>query len=189
MQTIRKSFWAVLPFIAACTGVEVKTNYDASTNFSHYKTYFWATTPTTKNPIMADQIVAEIDAQLYAKGWRKTKEGNADAAIAAHVTMEKYEKGTNNLYDNIEPSGLYNSAGQGAWTSSTDMSASSVSYDTGGPLIVEIFDAKTKKEIWQGTAKGTATSDDPENVKEVNEAIQKMFLAFPPSRTGGAPPR
>ncbi len=188
MQIIKRLFWMALPFIAACSGVEVHTDYDAAADFSRYKTYYWAKKPATpRNPIMADRIVAEIDGQLYAKGWRKAPEGQADAALASHVTSQERER-VDTVYNNTGPGGWYGWSGYGAWAGA-GMATSTVTYYTVGTLIVDIFDAKSKKGIWHGTAEGTVTSDYPEMTKKVNEAIQKMFLAFPPFRAAGNPPR
>ncbi len=187
MQTLKKLFWTVLPFIAACSGVDVQTDYDAAADFSRYKTYYWAKTPTTRNPIMAGRIVADIDGQLYAKGWRKAPEGQADAAVAAHVTTRENER-IDTVYNNMGPGGWYGYGWYGPWVGG-GMSTTLVTHYTIGTLIVDIFDAKSKKGIWHGTAEGTVTADNLDNQKKLNEAIQKMFQAFPPSGVSGAPMR
>jgi hypothetical protein len=49
-----------------------------------------------------------------------------------------------------------------------------------GTLVVDMFDAKTKNQIWRGSADGTL-SDKPEKViKKLDDAVQKMFQHFPP---------
>ena len=179
MRAVKIFCWAVLPFIAACSTVEVHTDYDAAVDFSHYKTYFWAKTPTTRNPLMADRIVAEIDGQLFAKGWRKVAEPQADAAIAAHVTTKEQEQ-INTMYNNVGPGGWYGPGFAGGWAGA-GVSTSTVSYFTIGTLLVDILDAKTKKGLWHATAEGTVSDDPQKNQKSVADGVAKMFQNFPPS--------
>ena len=187
MQTIRKMFWAVLPFIAACSGVDVHTDYDPAVDFSRYKTYQWAKTPTTVNPLNAGRIVAELDDQLYARGWRKVADGQGDASIAAHVTTREQER-IDTMYNNMGP-GWYGPGYGGAGWAGAGMSTSTVTYFTIGTLIVDIFDTKSRKAIWHGTAEGTVTNDPLENQKKIAEAIGEMFKKFPASGSVGNPPR
>jgi hypothetical protein len=185
MRTYRMFTWAVLPFVAACSSVDVHTDYDASVNFSSFKTYFWSKTPTTTNPLMASRIVAEIDGQLYDRGWRKVPEAQADAIIAAHVTSQEREQ-INTMYNNVGPGGWYGPGFAGGWAGS-GVSTSTVSYFTVGTLLVDILDAKTKKGIWHGTAEGTISDDPEQNQKQIAEAATKLFQNFPPRIAAGKP--
>jgi len=186
MRAIRSLFWAALPFVAACSGVDVHSDYDAAADFSRYKTYYWAKTPTTpQNPLMAERIVDEIDGQLNLKGWRKVAEGQADAAIAAHVTTREKEQ-IDTMYSGMGPGwgygygyGGYGPGGMGGF-GGTGMATSTVNYYTIGSLIVDIFDAKSKKAIWHATGEGTVTTDSQENAKKVSAAAGQMFKNFPP---------
>ncbi len=185
MKIFRTLCWTALPFIAACSGVETHTDYNTATDFSRYKTYYWAKTPTTRNPIMADRIVADIDNRLAAKGWRKAAEGEADAAIAAHVTAHEQER-IDTMYNNMGPGGWYGYGGYG-WAGA-GMATSTVTYYTVGTLIVDIFDAKTKKAIWHATSESTVPDDPAEGQKKIDEAAQQMFKDFPPLRATANPP-
>ena len=189
MRTVRKLMWAVLPFVAACSNIEVHTDYDGAADFSRYKTYYWAKTPTTNNPLMAGRLVAEIDNQLYAKGWKKVVEEQADAAIAAHVTAREQER-IDTMYNNMGP-GWYGPAGGygGMGWAGTGMSTSTVTYYTVGTLIVDVLDAKTHKAIWHGTAEGTVDDDAQAMQKKGSEAVQKLFQGFPPFQATSNPPR
>ena len=181
MRVVKTFCWAVMPLIAACSAIEVHTDYDAAVDFSHYKTYFWSKTPTTKNPLMADRIVAEIDGQLFAKGWRKVPETQADAIIAAHVTTQEHEQ-INTMYNNVGPGGWYGPGFAGGWAGGgAGVSTSTVSYFTVGTLLIDILDAKTKKGIWHATAQDTVTDDSQETQKTIGDGVAQMFAKFPPA--------
>jgi hypothetical protein len=49
-----------------------------------------------------------------------------------------------------------------------------------GTLIVDLFDAKTQRPLWRGTATGTVSNDPQTNVERIQEGVQKLFLEFPP---------
>jgi len=186
MRTLRTLVWAALPFVAACSGIDTHTDYDAGTDFSRYKTYYWAKTPgPLPNPLMADRIVAEIDGQLYLKGWRKVAEGQGDAALASHVTSKEKEQ-IDTMYSGMGP-GWYG-RGMGTGWAGSGMATTTVNYYTVGTLFVDIFDAKTKKAIWHATAEGTVSNDSQENAKKVSEAATQMFKNFPPQGLAGKPP-
>ena len=172
MRTNRICVLAVLSFIAACAGMDVNTDYDAAVDFLRYKTYFWSQTPKTTNPLMADRIVAEVDAQLRSKGWRRVTEGQGDAAVAAQVTSHEHER--------ISPAGPGWSGPSWYGWGVAGGSTATVSYYTVGTLIVDIFDAKSKKAIWHSMAEGSGSESPPENQAKITEAVVQMFQKFPP---------
>lgn len=187
MQNRLKLLWATLPLLAACSGVQVHTDFDPAAHFSRYKTYYWAKTPTTpNNPLMANRIVDQIDGQLAAKGWQKTAEGQADVALASHVTTREQEQ-VDTMYNNMGP-GWYG-PGMAGWGGNfayggMGVATTTVSTHTIGTLFLDMLDAKNHKAVWHGTAEGTVTNDASDNEKKVSEALAKMFKNFPPQALG-----
>lgn len=179
MQPFRKLVWAALPFIAACSSVDVRTDYDHGLDFSRYSTYFWKSLPETPNPLMKDRIVAAVDRQLRSKGWRKVAEEHADTAIVAQVTSHRDQR-VNTYYGNRGP-GWYG-PGVGMW-GGAGMATSTVSSYTVGTLVIDLFDVKAKKAIWRGTASGIVSDNPEENRKALDEGVREMFAKFPPLRT------
>lgn len=181
----RKLFWAILPWLAACSSLEVHTDYDGAVDFSRYQSYYWVRMPETRNPLMADRIVAEIDGQLAAKGWKKAAEAQADAAVIAHVTAREQER-IDTLYNGMGP-GWYGPRRGGAWVGTGGYATSTVSYYTVGTLIVDLADARTHAAIWHGMAEGTVDNDPVELQKKIREAAQKLFQGFPPVQAASRP--
>ena len=60
---------AVLPNSA--NAQKVTTDFDPQTDFSQFHTYTWGEGRAARNPLVAQRIVAGIEAQLSAKGLRK----------------------------------------------------------------------------------------------------------------------
>jgi hypothetical protein len=49
-----------------------------------------------------------------------------------------------------------------------------------GSAVVDIFDAKTKKLVFRGTAKDELSDKPEKNEKKIEKATEKMFKDFPP---------
>jgi len=49
------------------------------------------------------------------------------------------------------------------------------------PLVVDLFDASTKKLIWRGSASDTLSDKSDKNIKTLDKGVQKMFDHFPPT--------
>jgi len=160
--------------LAACANTpSVKADFDPATKFESYRTYTWLATPTGGSPLTMQRIVEGVDARLQAKGWRLAP--NGDVRIAANVTAREKQDYTT----------YYNGMGYGwGWgPMSPGMATTTVYTYQVGTLVVDMFDAASKRAVWRGTADGIL-SDSPEKRAEMLQAsLDKMFADFPP---GGA---
>jgi hypothetical protein len=50
-----------------------------------------------------------------------------------------------------------------------------------GTLIVDLYDAKTKKMVWRGVATDTVSDQTSKNTEHIDKAIGKMFEKYPPA--------
>lgn len=159
---------AVAMMLAACASTpDVQTDFDPAAQFSRYHTYTWAPTPEFGAPLMQQRITAAIDAKLRAMGWTPAPAPNADAVIAAHVvTRERLSIDT------------FNSGGWGGWGPPGHGSASVRSHMV-GTLVLDIFDARTKRAVWRGTASGALPKTSDKAAANTQEAIDRMFSNFP----------
>ncbi len=152
---------------------EVSTDFDPSTNFAAMRTYYWEKSdPVAGDDITNDRIVAAVNQWLMAKGWSEAPKGQADVAIAAHVATMPQQR-----LDTFYPSG-WGGWGWGGWGG---MATTEVTTYLKGTLIIDMFDAKTHKLIWRGTATDTISDNQEKNEHHIQKAIQKMFeKKFPP---------
>jgi len=154
-----------------------KVNVDSgkATNFSGYHTYIWAQGTPAKNPLFADRITQEIDAQLAAKGLKKVdNKETADLVVLYHASTD-----TNTQLSTID-TGMYG-AGWGRWGyGGMGSSTTYVDKILVGQLIVDIGDVKNKKYIWRGTASGTLPSKPQKGHELISKAVTKMFKKYPP---------
>jgi hypothetical protein len=159
----------VLLFSTAVFGQQVKTDYDRAADFGQYKTYSWEKVQT-QDALWVDRIKSAVNATLSAKGWTEVPSGGDVAVVAMEVTQNHRTLNT-----------FYNGFG-GGWRWGGGFGDATTTVDTYkvGTLIVDLFDAKTKKLIWRGSASDTLSSKSDKNIENLDKGVQKMFDHFPP---------
>ena len=165
----RLAFAAAAMMLAACASTpDVQTDFDPAAQFSQYRTYAWGAAPEFGAPLMQQRITASIDAKLGAMGWTPAPAATADVVIAAHViTREQLSIDT-----------FHSGGGWGGWGPPGHGSAHIRSY-TVGTLVLDIFDAKTKRAVWRGTASGALPKTTDQATARTQQAIDRMFANFP----------
>jgi hypothetical protein len=154
-------------------GQQVKTDYDRSTDFNQYKTYSWERVQTP-DALWVDRIKSAVNADLAAKGWTEASSGGDVAIVAIEATQN--QRTLNTFYDGF--------GGGWRWGGGFGNATTTVDNYKVGTLIVDLFDAKTKKLIWRGSASDTLSSKSDKNIKNLDKGAQKMFNHFPPESKG-----
>lgn len=163
----------MLVFTNAMFGQEVKTDYDRGTNFAQYKTYSWERVQT-QDPLWVDRIKSAVDADLAAKSWTEVASGGDIAIVANEVTQN--HRTLNTFYDGF--------GGGWRWGGGFGDATTTVDNYKVGTLVVDLFDANTKKLIWRGSASDTLSDKSDKNIKNLDKGVQKMFEHFPPESKG-----
>jgi hypothetical protein len=156
----------------AALAQKVSTDYDRAANFSQYKTFKWIKEPKTSDPLMRQRIIEEVNGALQSKGLQLVSgTDTADVAVAAHVATQ-HERSLDTFYNGFGGGWRWG----GGFGSATTM-VNTYEVDT---LVVDLFDAKTKKAIWRGMSTKTVSSKPANNAKNLNKGVEKMFEHFPP---------
>src|SRR5882672_5539318 len=158
----------VLLAATASFAQQVKTDYDRSADFHQYKTYSWEKVQT-QDPLMVDRIKTAVNAALTAKGWTPVESGG-DVAVVA-IEMTKTNRTLNTFYDSFG-GGWRWGGGFGEATTTTN------TYKV-GTLVVDLFDANTKKLIWRGSSSDTLSNKSDKNIRNLDKEAEKMFDHFP----------
>ena len=170
--------WSLL--ILACVALiatsvnaqKVTTDFDPQTDFSQYHSYTWGEGRAARNPLIAQRIVAGIEAQLAAKGLHKATGSEAVDLVVVYQTATDTQTQIN----------TYNSGAWGGWYwgMGGGYTQTSVKKIPVGQLIVDLADVNKRRFVWRGTASSTI-SDKPEKVnKMLDKALAKMFENYPP---------
>jgi hypothetical protein len=174
-RTILTSIGALLLFTAVSSAQQVKTDYDRSANFSQYKTYSWEKVQT-QDPLWVDRIKAAVNATLQEKGLTPVDSGG-DIAIVA-MEMTRNQQTLNTFYDGFGGGWGWRRFGGGGFG---DATTTTKNYKV-GTLVVDLFDANSKKLIWRGSASDTLSDKSDKNIKELDKGVEKMFDHFPPGQ-------
>ena len=154
-------------------------DYDKSANFSAFKTYAFKDGTKVGQPLIDDRIVAAIEAELAAKGFRKD-DANPDVFVVYHTTFDKqkdistYRSGYGGGY------GAYGWGWGGGWAGGT--TTTQVRDILMGTLVIDIADAKKGQLAWRGMGvKEVNVQAKPEKRdKSINEATKKILKNYPP---------
>ena len=155
---------------------DVKNDWDKTYDFSQMKTFAVKIGTGWGNELGEARAVKDIGEALTERGWKAAPEASADALVVIHGATEK-KRSLNTFYDGWGGYGYY--GGFGGYTSGG--STTTVSEWVVGTLVVDIFDAKTKKVIFRGTATDELSKDPKKTEKKMNKAATKMFKDFPPA--------
>lgn len=154
---------------ALAVAQDVKYNYVPGTDFSKYKTYKWVEIRGGAHPdqMISDQIKQAVDSQLVAKGLTKTDSDQADLYVDYQMAVNQEKQWDAMGYGGVR----YNRMGT--------MTSSTINI---GTLVVDMYDAATKKQVWRGDATKTLNpSKDPQkNQERLQKAVAKLLKNYPP---------
>jgi len=160
-------------FAGTASAQQVKTDYDRSANFGHYKTYSWEQVKT-KDALDVDRVKSAVNAALAAKGWSQVDSGGDVSIIAIETTQN--QQTLNTFYDGFGGGWGWRRFGGGGFGEAT---TTTETYKV-GTLVVDLFDAKTKQLLWRGSSSDTLSNNSNKNIKNLDKGVEKMFKKFPP---------
>jgi hypothetical protein len=160
-------------FAGRTSAQQVKTDYDRSANFGQYKTYSWEHVKT-QDPLYVDRIKNSVNAALAARGWTQVDSGGDVSIVAMEITRN--QQTLNTFYDGFGGGWGWRRFGGGGFGEAT---TTTETYKV-GTLVVDLFDAKTKKLLWRGTSIDTLSNNSDKNIKNLDKGVEKLFKHFPP---------
>ncbi|HWY06290.1 MAG TPA: DUF4136 domain-containing protein [Candidatus Acidoferrales bacterium] len=174
LQRIGVALIGVLFLLAGRSAAQqVKTDYDRGADFAQYKTYSWEHVKT-KDPLLVDRITNAVNSALAARGWTQVESGG-DVSIVA-IQMTSNQETLNTFYNGFGGGWGWRRFGGGGFGEAT---TTTETYKV-GTLVVDLFDAKTKKLLWRGSSSDTLSDKSDKNIKNLDKGVEKMFRQFPP---------
>jgi uncharacterized protein DUF4136 len=147
----------------------VNTDADPAAPFGQYNTYAWTAGTPSPDAVTERRIHAAVEAQFSGKVIRlAAPDETPDIYVATHV-LTKQQKDF-----------VANGFGRAALGGSAAIDAKN--YAT-GTLVVDVYDAKTHKMVWRGTAAGTGSDKPSKNSDRIDKALAEMFHRYPSSLT------
>ena len=157
--------------LATSFAQQVQTDFDHRADFSQYKTYSWEQIKPA-NSLWTSRIKNAVDNQLTEKGWTLVDQ-SADVAIMAIETTQT-QRTLDTFYDGF--GGGWGWRGFGGFG---DATTTEHDYKE-GTLVVDMYDAKSKKLIWRGSTEDSLSDKAAKNERNLDKGLAKMFKAFPP---------
>lgn len=168
----------VLSILSSCSTVKFYADYNEDTNFKEYKTYtkiIWNTeNDSVVNSITKGKVLSAITRELSSRNISESKL-NGDISVSINF-IRKDKIGTSSYTDY---GGYY---GYGYYRPMGYSTTTYYNYTyTEGAIVIDVFDEKSKKLIWQGTAKQSFNTDESPDLttEKINYVIQKIFLKYP----------
>ncbi len=185
----------MVAFIAACSGVQVYSDYDKGVPFATYKTYAWMQRPDSiqdlfyRNELVDNSIKRYTSQELQARGLM-VDSTQPDVLIEYHsAVQDKLQNVTTPVYANpypfygYAPYGYpYNPYGYyygGPYV--VGYNTQQIPY-TQGTLIIDIIDRKTNHLIWRGWSVGVLTDEQALEAELPND-IHRIFKKYPVKTT------
>jgi hypothetical protein len=168
-RAVFASAGALLFSAVASFAQQVKTDYDRSADFNQYKTYSWENVQT-QDPLWVDRIKEAVNTALTSKGWTMVESGGDVSVLAMEMTQN--HRTLNTYYDGF--------GGGWRWGGGMGTATTTVDNYKVGTLVVDLFDAKTKKLLWRGSSSDTLSDKSDKNIKNLEKGAEKMFEHFPP---------
>lgn len=165
------ALFSLLILLGSCQTVEYISDYNKSTDFTPYKSYnFMQWNPKNDqylSGIDKQRIISATENEMKRLGF--TKSNNPDVMISVNIIIE--ERTGTHAYTTYMGD-YYSPFGYGVTT------YQDYTYLV-GTLLVDMFDEKSKQQIWQGGAIGEVEENSDTKEEEVNRIVNRIFKKYP----------
>ncbi len=169
-RTVRTALFG-LGVVACGGGMQFDADFDPATDFSKYRTFFWAVDqretgdPRLDNPVLDARIRSAVDQQLTATGLTKVEGRSGDLGVRYHAVLQ-----------DLVRTDTFDDAYAGVFRQETV----STPY-TEGTLVLDLYDGATTELVWRGSAQAEVNqNNDPRRQSErINEAVRQMLEQYP----------
>lgn len=185
-----KAIFRILPLllfaamISACSSIKVTTDYDKTVDFTQLKTfeyYGWAAeSDKILNQLEKDRIEKAFGDEFRKRGLEYVEEGGDMVVVLFIMTEDKTQY--NSTSTSMGYGGFYGygpgwgwGPGHGAMVTTT---TSEYNY-TVGTLVVDIYDSKAEKLIWESIGTGTINENPQKREKSIPKAAALIMAPYP----------
>jgi len=153
---------------------KVSVDWDRDANFESFKSFAWVDGPPTplegNHPMVHSLIKNSIEYWMTSGGMVEDTE-NPDLNVTYHTGGKESYQFMTTAYGYSYPVGWGYMGG--TYTGST----MTTTYDE-GTLVIDIWNAETKKAVFRGVASKTIPQDPNKALKLIDQMIEKIALKF-----------
>lgn len=171
-------------FLTGMLQAQVKSDYDKTIDFTKYKTYSFAGWQNDSDKLINDldktRILDAFKAEFDARNMTLV-EDNADAVVTLFLVIDN--KTSTTAYTNYMGGmgmgyGYGWGMGMGAGMGTSTTTYSENDYQV-GTLVVDVYDAGTKKLAWQGVLQKTINEKASKREKTIPKNAAKIMKQYP----------
>jgi hypothetical protein len=181
----RRSIWLLVILtcvLTACNAFKVKTDHDATADFSSFKTFAFAGPAEMNrggiydNSLMRKRIESAVVRELTAKGLRQVGlDEPQDLRVHYWVHIQDKQR----LESTGPTVGVARYPGGYGWGAGYGGGVTTYEYKE-GTLILDLIEPAKKQLVWRATIVGTLQESTKDNVELGNKAIAEAFESYPP---------
>ncbi len=188
MKYLALLFIPALITFSGCTTIQVTSDFDKTVDFTKYKTFEYYGWQKDSDKLLNDldkkRIEQAFGQEFKKRGLQYVKE-NGDLIVTLFIVTEKKTSTTANttMMGGGGPYGYYGGFyGYGpGW--GWGMGHATTTYNTYdykvGTLVVDVFDAKEKKLIWEGIGQGTINDNLKKRDENIPKAVAEIMKEYP----------
>ncbi len=173
MRTARVMTAVLALGMAACSTLELNTDYNPGTDFSGFRTFSFMEGSKPRDPVARRSVEYAIGMALEGKGLKNVDTGG-DLLIYGHfvadekLQVESYGYGTYGWYG----------YGWGGGVTTTTVRRIPV-----GTVLIDLVDGKKKELVWRGIVKDeiSTTAYPEEREQKAIKVAKELFAGFPPA--------
>lgn len=172
----------IVAALASCSSVKVVTDVDKTVDFTQYTTYSFLGWQDDSDKIMNEldrnRVHAAFKSEFDARGM-KLVESDGDMDVILFFVVD--QKTTVTAYNNYYGGGGYGAYHRygGGWGYGSSTTTYSENDYLEGTLVMDVFDGKSKDQIWQGIAKSTITENPAKRETKIPKKINALMYKFP----------
>ncbi len=183
---MKKLFYLVsmLYLLTSCSSIKVISDYDKTVDFTQFETfeyYGWAEeSDKILNRFDQERIEQAFGEEFTARNLKYVEEGG-DLIVVLFIVVEQKTEVTANTTHTGGYYGGYYGYGPGYGYGSAGSSMTTVSeYDYQvGTLVVDVFDAKNEKLLWEGIGTKTIDENPQTRDKKIPQAVKAIMAQYP----------
>jgi len=172
-------FPILLLFLYSCSSITVTADYDKEVDFASFKTFSLLSWRAENSQLINDfdkkRLETAMISEMTSRGY-KYMETAGELAVSVFLILE--DKTSYNSYTDYY--GGYGYYHGGPWGYGGPARTTVTQYEyTQGTLIFNVFDAKEKKLVWQGTAIGEVDDNPTNRDNSIPKAVGEVFMRYP----------
>ena len=181
--------FSILLILNSCSGLKVVSDVDPTIDWTQYKTFEYYGWAEESDKILTrfdrDRIENSFGEEFEKRGLNYVESGG-DMIVTLFIVVEQKTSQTATTTTMGGYGGYYGGyygygPGYGWGPGYGGMSTTTIQdYDYQvGTLVIDVFDAKEKKLIWEGIGTKTVDEDPQTRDKNIPKSVQKIMARFP----------